>query len=84
MCVRAINLNDMTDDLRFRILAELIGNDRTPKRVDFSAIAKRLGIGRQHVVYHVRRLVEQGYLRATSAGYEPTDRIIFIRGESPA
>ena len=38
MCVRAINLNDMKEDeLRFRILAEIVGEDRAPKRADFSA-----------------------------------------------
>lgn len=51
MCVRAINLNDMKgeDELRFRILAEIVGEDRTPKRADFSQIARKLGIARQSV-----------------------------------
>ena len=86
MCVRAINLNDMKgeDELRFRILAEIVGEDRTPKRADFSQIAQKLGITRQSVAYHVKELVRQGYLRALSSGYEPTGRILFIRDGMPA
>lgn len=60
MGVRAINLNDMKEDeLRFRILAEIVGEDRAPKRADFSAIARKLGIDRQSVAYHVKVLVKQ-------------------------
>ena len=86
MCVRAIDLNQLTerDDLRLRILAEVVGNDRAVKRVSFPEIAKKLGIDRQSVAYHVRRLVEQGYLRAYSSGYEPTGRILFIEDGTPA
>ncbi len=85
MCVRAINLNDMKEDeLRFRILAEIVGEDRAPKRADFSAIARKLGIDRQSVAYHVKALVKQGYLRALSSGYEPTGRILFIEDGTPA
>ena len=85
MGVRAINLNDMKEDeLRFRILAEIVGEDRAPKRADFSAIAKKLGISEELVRYHVRKLVEQGYLRALTSGYEPTGRILFIDDEAQA
>ena len=84
MCVRAIDLNQLTerDDLRLRILAEIVGNDRAVKRVSFPEIAKKLGIDRQSVAYHVRRLVEQGYLRAYSSGYEPTEKVIFFDGKT--
>ena len=85
MGVRAINLNDMKEDeLRFRILAEIVGADRAPKRADFSAIARKLGTDRQSVAYHVKVLVKQGYLRALSSGYEPTGRILFIEDGTPA
>ncbi len=85
MGVRAINLNELKDDeLRFRILAEIVGEDRAPKRADFSAIAKKLGTDRQSVAYHVKVLVKQGYLRALTSGYEPTGRILFIDDEAQA
>ena len=86
MCVRAIDLNQLTerDDLRLRILAEVVGNDRAVKRVSFPEIAKKLGIDRQSVAYHVKVLVKQGYLRALTSGYEPTGRILFIDDEAQA
>ncbi len=78
--VRAIDLQAMArdDELRFRVLAEVVGDDKLARRVDFTAIAEKLNVSRQLVAYHVRQLVASGFLAATINGYAPTDKILII------
>lgn len=85
MCVKAVRISDTTD-LTFRVLDAVIGDATQPcaRRVRFGEIAEKLGISEELVRYHVRKLVEQGYLRALSSGYEPTGRILFIDDEAQA
>lgn len=85
MCVKAVRISDTTD-LTFRVLDAVIGDATQPcaRRVRFAEIAKKLGISEELVRYHVRKLVEQGYLRALTSGYEPTGRILFIDDEAQA
>ncbi len=83
MRVKAVRISD-TADLTFRVLDAVIGDATQPcaRRVRFGEIAEKLGVSEELVRYHVRKLVEQGYLRALTSGYEPTDRILFIDEES--
>ncbi len=77
MCV--INLREVNEeDLRFRILAIVVGEDRLAHRVDFNEIARNLGITRQLVSYHIKQLVKSGYLLATVNGYAATQKILFL------
>ena len=79
MCIKAIRLTAEADeDLRFRILAEIVGDARGAVRVSFPDLAKKFKISRQLVSYHVKKLVEAGYLRGTPEGYAPTDRILIL------
>ncbi len=81
MCV-AIRINELSEeDVRYRVLAHVIGDERNVHRADFNAIARNLGIKRQLVSYHVKKLVAAGYLKPTNNGYEPTDKLLFIEEE---
>ena len=51
-------------------------------QTESQSMYQKLGISEELVRYHIRKLVEQGYLRALSSGYEPTGRILFINEEN--
>ena len=53
-------------------------------QTESQSMYQKLGISEELVRYHVRKLVEQGYLRALTSGYEPTSRILFIDDEAQA
>ena len=49
-----------------------------PRRVSFCKIAREVGTTEETVRYQIRKLVRIGYLRACTAGYEPTGKVLFI------
>ena len=87
MCVHAVKIAE-SDDLTLRVLNAVIGGADAPcpRRVSFCKIAREVGATEETVRYQIRKLVRIGYLRACTAGYEPTGKVLFIPdgGESAA
>ena len=79
MCVHAVKIAE-SDDLTLRVLNAVIGGADAPcpRRVKYGEIARELNTTEENVRYHIRKLVRLGYLRAGSAGYEPTGKVLFI------
>ena len=79
MCVHAVKIAE-SDDLTLRVLNAVIGGADAPcpRRVSFCKIAREVGTTEETVRYQIRKLVRIGYLRACTAGYEPTGKVLFI------
>ena len=80
MCVHAVKIAG-SDDLTLRVLNAVIGGADAPcpRRVSFCKIAREVGATEETVRYQIRKLVRLGYLRACTAGYEPTGKVIFLK-----
>lgn len=76
MC-RAINLEG-ANELHFKVLKEIIGDERTCKRAHFGDIARRLNTSEEAIRYNVNKLKALGYIIPTANGYVPTDKVLFI------
>lgn len=79
MCVHAVKISEASD-LSLRVLNAVIGGADAPcpRRVRYDVIAAQVGTTEDTVRYHIRKLVRTGYLRATTAGYEPTGKVLFL------
>lgn len=79
MCVHAVKIAE-SDDLTLRVLNAVIGGADAPcpRRVKYGEIARGVGTTEETVRYQIRKLVRIGYLRACTAGYEPTGKVLFI------
>lgn len=49
-----------------------------PAPREYCEIAREVGATEETVRYQIRKLVRLGYLRACTAGYEPTGKVLFI------
>ncbi len=78
MCVKAIRL-DLTEELHHKILSAIIGEDRKAVHVKFADIANKIGVSEDVVRYNAKKLVKLGYIRIKGDGYEPTEKVIFIK-----
>lgn len=80
VCVHAVKIAE-SDDLTLRVLNAVIGGADAPcpRRVKYGEIARELNTTEENVRYHIRKLVRLGYLRASSAGYEPTGKVLFLK-----
>lgn len=78
MCVKAIRL-DMTEELHYKVFSAMFGDERRAVRVKFPIIAKTLGISEEVVRYNVKKLLRLGYIRIRDEGYEPTEKVLFLK-----
>ena len=79
MCVHAIDLNE-AKELCFRLLSKILEGEETHvcKRVKYGELAGELQVSEEDVRYNLKKLVKLGYLRVSTAGYEPTEKVLFI------
>ena len=78
MFVKAIRL-DKAEELHYKILSEMFGEEKKSARVKFAALAKKLGVSEEVIRYNVKKLLKLGYIRTKEDQYEPTEKVIFIR-----
>ena len=75
---RAVRI-DGSQELWFRILAEIVGDDRRCRWVNCDDLARKLGESEEVIRYNVKKLRRLGYLKWTPEGYEPTDKVLFLK-----
>lgn len=78
MCIKAIRL-DKTDELHYKILSAMYGEEKKSVRVKFAELAKGLGVSEEVIRYNVKKLMKLGYIHMTDDGYEPTDKVVFLK-----
>lgn len=78
MCVKAIRLED-SKDVTLRILNEVLAERREYIEIKPTETAVRLGVSECVVRYNVKKLVDGGYLRPVGNGYEPTEKVLFLK-----
>lgn len=83
MCVKAIRL-DKAEELHYKILSAMFGDERRAVRVKFGDLANELGVSEEVIRYNVKKLVKLGYLRITDDGYAPTEKVLFLKKKAGA
>ncbi len=83
MCVKAIQIDETAPELYLRILALILEEERRSVWISYEDLAKRLAekggkVSEDSVRYHVKKLMHLGYLRQGSAGYEVTEKVLFL------
>lgn len=78
MSVKAIRIED-SKDLTLRILNEVLSDRRSYIEIKPTETAVRVGVSECVVRYHIKKLVETGYLRPVGKGYEPTENVLFLK-----
>ncbi len=87
MCVKAIKIEDAKKETEFhlKLLALMFSDvsDRSPRRVKFGELARKLGVLEEVIRYNVRKLQRLGYIRSLGpdVGYELTEKVIFLNDE---
>ena len=87
MYVKAIRL-DKTEELHLSILSLMFPDERCSTRVNFVELAKQLNasgikVSEEVVRYNVtKKLKKLGYIRECGDGYEPTEKVLFLKKKS--
>lgn len=77
MFVKVIRL-DLTDELHYKILSAMF-EERRAVKVKFPTIAQDLGVSEEVIRYNVKKLLKLGYIREVTEGYEPTEKVLFLK-----
>ena len=77
MCLKT-KINENSSEFCFRLLAAMFPNGDSPKRVNFSRLAAKLGVSEAVVRYNIRKLIRLGYIVSYGplVGYALTGKVI--------